>query len=190
MLSVTIQGPVIIEASELAGLIQLVKVPVLVETFEAVTPGPVLLKGNGNGHSVSTPIVHADPPVVHDEPPEPPTPAETSSAPEGKKRHRRTKAEMEAARAAADGQTAAAHTDAGNAASSTHTEPAQATGVTGEAVATGASFDVLRDRFAGLIDKDYDEALNLLQKFGVDRFGALPEKDFAGFAAELDTFGV
>lgn len=188
MLSVTFQGPIIVEADKLAALLSLAGVPA---TVEPVVEGKKPRKANGtNGHANG----HAEPtleyaPNAEKAPDSVTTVAPVEDAPPAKKRGRKSNAEKAAAAAASGGQLSEP-ADAAPAADPAPAKHSEATGVNGAAVATGANFDALRDRFAGLIDKDYDGALNLLQKYGVDRFGALPEKDFAAFAADLDDVGV
>ena len=48
----------------------------------------------------------------------------------------------------------------------------------------------LLDRFSKLIDTSYDNALGLLEEFGVARFSDLKEEEFSAFAGKLESLGV
>lgn len=50
--------------------------------------------------------------------------------------------------------------------------------------------DVLLQRFTRLVDKDYDAASDLLEKFGIDRFSQLPEAKYSEFSVALVEAGV
>src|SRR3990167_2385049 len=45
----------------------------------------------------------------------------------------------------------------------------------------------LLDRFSKLIDTSYDNALGLLEEFGVARFSDLKEEEFSAFAGKLES---
>lgn len=170
--SVQFQGPVIVEVDKLAALLALAGTPATVELLgEGKVPakrGPKPKETNGEATNGSAPVQVESAPARADVAPEVEQPK--------KKRGRRTKAEMEAARQAAG-------TANGSAPAETTSAPAETT--TAPAVNDAA----LLNRFTGLVDKDYDNALKLLEGFGVSRFTDLKAEQLGEFGKALHSLG-
>lgn len=196
MLSVTFSQPIVIDANGLAALLSLANAPATVEPYL-------------NGHA--TPAAEAAPVAKRGSKPRV-VAAQVDAAPAGDKpkRTRRTKAEMEAARAeqaAAAGGEAPPTTTEADVAGATTEPPAEAAPVkeakkprkpketktaTAATVAAAevASTEGLLERFAKLIDSDFTQAKEVLDQFGVNRFSDLKPDDIAAFSAKLVELGV
>lgn len=187
MLSVTFSQPIVIEAAALHALLSLANAPATVEPYL-------------NGHA--TPA--AGPAPAAEKRARKPKAEAAPSGEEPAKRTRRTKAEMEAARAnAASGVDAAAQTTEAETAAAKTPEaapkakpgrkPKAEAGSTETATAATSaevSTEGLLERFAKLIDSDFNQAKAVLDQFGVNRFSDVKPADIAAFSAKLTELGV
>lgn len=182
MLSVTFSEPIVIDPSKLHDLISLAGTP--------ATVAPYL-----NGHAA--PVEAAPAKATRQRRSAASSPA-TPAAGDKPKRKRATKAEMEARKAAAAGGEAPKSTEA-DAAGANDTAPEakapakrsrSAKPKADAAAGNEEAAKKLVDRFAVLIDKDFDKASGLLAEFGAKRFGEVKEADYAAFDAKLKEAGV
>jgi hypothetical protein len=155
MLSVKFKSPIVIDEKNLGALLSLAGVAAEVEPYV-------------DGAKVRKPRAVAAPAPAAEEPPV--STPEPEVVKEKKKPGRKSNAEKEAAAAAA----AASEPEVGD-------EPDPAANEGGEAVDAGT----LLSRFSGLIDKDFEAAKGLLDRFGVAKFSDLPETEFGAFSNAL-----
>jgi hypothetical protein len=156
MLSVKFKSPIVIDEKNLGALLSLAGVAAEVEPYV-------------DGAKVRKPRAVAAPAPAAEEPPV--STPEPEVVKEKKKPGRKSNAEKEAAAAAA---AAASEPEVGD-------EPDPAANEGGEAVDAGT----LLSRFSGLIDKDFEAAKGLLDRFGVAKFSDLPETEFGAFSNAL-----
>jgi hypothetical protein len=158
MLSVKFKSPIVIDEKNLGALLSLAGVAAEVEPYV-------------DGAKVRKPRAVAAPAPAAEEPPV--STPEPEVVKEKKKPGRKSNAEKEAAAAAA-----AASEDVGGDETDT-VKIKESDG--GEAVDAGT----LLSRFSGLIDKDFEAAKGLLDRFGVAKFSDLPETEFGAFSNAL-----
>ena len=172
--SVQFQGPVIVEVDKLAALLALTNAPVVVTPYNGGIDMPQKAKPGRKPEEVNAVAVNGGAPVQVESAPAQPDATVAAEVPK-KKRGRRTKAEMEAARAAEAGKTNGEAAN-GSAPAATSTAPA-------------VNDEALLNRFTALVDKDYDNALKLLEGFGVSRFTDLKAEQLGEFGKALHSLG-
>lgn len=160
MLKVTFPSYAAVDENDLAALLRIVKAPLTVEPL-GDAPEPKTRKPR-------TPKAAAPEAPA----PETPAPVAEEKKPEEKKPEVKAPAKKAAAKSTVTGVTPGSK--------------AKTSAPKGEAPDAAA----LLDRFSKLIDTSYDDALGLLEQFGVARFSDLKETEFGGFAEKLDALGV
>lgn len=173
MLSVVFQQPIILDAANLHSLLSLANAPAVVTPYADPTPveeTPVKATRVRKPKAVAEGGTATEAPVV-DKP----------------KRTRATKAEMEARRAA-EQPAEEPETPAPEKAEAKGRGKGKAS--TANGASTPEYAQKLLDRFAVLIDKDFDVASGLLAEFGVKRFSEMKPEQHSAFDAKLTGAGV
>ena len=166
MLSVKFKSPIVIDEKNLGALLSLAGVAAEVEPYV-------------DGAKVRKPRAAAAPAPEPTSEPEPQASTPEPAAVKEKAKPGRKSNAQKAAEAAA--AAAAASEDVGGETDTTPIEDSDG----GEEVDAGT----LLNRFSGLIDKDFEAAKDLLDRFGVAKFSDLPEAEFLAFSNALSEAG-